>query len=114
MPHARVALLVRLRSWWLHMVSRDGRCEVYVGGRGGGQWGNHVMSPEARTRGCHEIAVVAYGEWLLSHPTEMANVRHYLRGRVLGCHCRPGRDLPCHAEVLAAVANCTPEEYRLL
>ena len=107
-------LLRQLRREWLHLVSDTGVCEVYVGRRGVGRWGNRVTYPVMRTRCAHEVAVGGYGSWLLSRPMEMAEVRARLAGRVLGCHCRPGRGLPCHAEVLAAVANCSRDEHRAL
>ena len=107
-------LLMTLRREWRHLVSETGCCEVYVGRGGGGRWGNRVTRPAIKTRLHHEEAVVGYGRWLLTQPARMATVRACLGGRLLGCHCRPGRDLPCHAEVLSAVANCSHGEYRVL
>ena len=106
-------LLLDLREHWLHLVSQTGACEVYVGRAGDGRWGNRVTCPARRACGSYERAVIGYGEWLLSDAAQMAEVRTRLAGRMLGCHCRQ-RGLPCHAEVLAAVANCTHDEYRAL
>ena len=112
--HQRAALLNSLRPLWLHFVSSTGQCEVYAGREGGGQWWNRVTSPKVRTRRFHDIAVVGYGEWVVRQPTLLAQIRTKLAGRMLGCTCRQGRNLPCHAEVLAVVANCSQDEYRVL
>ena len=46
-----------------------------------------------------------YAKWLAK--PERAKLRRLiirrLKGKRLACHCKP--DLPCHAEVLAALAN---------
>ena len=108
-------LLTELRRFWLHMVSRTGVCEVYVGPNRDGPWCNCVSHPLSRTTVHHEIAVRMYSTWFLTQRKLMATARARLVGRTLGCHCRTlGFDLPCHAEVLAAVANCTVFEYHIL
>jgi hypothetical protein len=71
------------------------------------RWGNpftHEASKKTRaqvvvpTRG---EAIARYEEWLRAQPDLMAELPT-LRGKVLGCWCSP---LPCHADVLARLAN---------
>lgn len=61
-----------------------------------------------------EAALHQYGLWIVSQPHLMAQLDE-LRGKVLGCWCRPksgfkGR-LRCHAQILAALCDgCKPED----
>ena len=59
----------------------------------------------------HERCVREYATYLFAEDKVnlRMTVRLELRGRRLACHCA-ARGLPCHAEVLAALANCTPGE----
>ena len=53
----------------------------------------------------HAAAVAAFRRWLEA-PAQAPlrdRVRRELRGRDLGCYCKPG--LPCHADVLLELAN---------
>ena len=43
-----------------------------------------------------------YEQWLRSQPELVARVKRELRGKVLGCWCKPK---PCHGDVLAKIAN---------
>ena len=54
----------------------------------------------------HERCVLAYAFWLADDgcASLRSEVASRLRGRRLLCHCYP---LPCHAEVLAAMADDT-------
>ena len=56
----------------------------------------------------HEEAVRGYALWLSKDEPEQRSLREHmrsrLRGRRLVCHCA-GQGLPCHAEVIAVVAN---------
>lgn len=49
-----------------------------------------------------EEAITRYELWLLAQPALVALVKRELQGKVLGCWCAPE---PCHAEVLARIAN---------
>ena len=56
----------------------------------------------------HEAAVRGYASWLAEDEAKQkwlrVRMRSRLRGKLLVCHCsRQG--LPCHAEVIAVVAN---------
>lgn len=47
--------------------------------------------------------IARYERWLLSQPDLVARARAELRGKRLGCHCRPKH--VCHGDVLARIAN---------
>lgn len=51
--------------------------------------------------GTREQVVVKYREWVIRQPRLLRDLRG-LRGKALGCACAP---LPCHADVLAALAD---------
>ncbi len=85
------------------------------------QWGNPWRAGEPRGDGrmlTAEQAVRLYRRWLTttaSQPTRgvdravILNGLHQLRGRDLACWCplvdEPGAPVPCHADVLLALAN---------
>lgn len=83
---------------------------VYVGRAAPGLSGSRYANPHRVGRPClrcgvvHDqaAAVVAYVRELARRPEVVADVRRELAGRDLACWCRTG---PCHAEVLARVAN---------
>lgn len=52
-------------------------------------------------------AILKYREWLLTQPRLLEKARKELRGKVLGCWCKP---LPCHGDVLSEVANDQQQE----
>lgn len=47
-------------------------------------------------------AVDKFREWFLAQPELVAAAKRELKGKTLGCWCKPAR---CHAEVLAEIAN---------
>jgi len=56
-----------------------------------------------------EDALEKYEQWILSQPGLIALVKRELKGKRLGCWCRPvggfaGR-LLCHGQILARIAN---------
>jgi hypothetical protein len=55
----------------------------------------------------NECAVMYYRWFLEDHPVVLDRVRKELRGRDLVCWC--ALDMPCHADVLLAVANPAQE-----
>lgn len=81
-------------------------CDVYVGRAcfmGGwklaaSEWANPFSVKECKTA---EEAVRRFREYLLGKPALLARVGE-LRGKTLGCWCKPG---PCHADVLAEFAD---------
>ena len=82
-------------------------CDVYIGRevrRGGwdlaaSKWANPYSI--AACGGSAERAVEKYATYIHSRP-DLLGALHELRGKVLGCWCKPG---PCHGDVLAALAD---------
>lgn len=73
--------------------------DVYVGRDRDTPWGNPFRIGPAQTR---TQVIAAYRRWLLKQPELVARVKSELRGKRLGCHCKPRS---CHADVLAEIAN---------
>lgn len=77
--------------------------DIYIGRPS--KWGNpfsHRPGTIARFRvKTREEAVSAYKRWLLDNPGLLAEVES-LRGKVLGCWCKP---LACHGDILAELAD---------
>lgn len=84
-------------------VKTGAHYDVYVGRPG--PWGNvysHLAGTLAQFRVTTRAEAIArFEEWLLAQPELVARLPE-LAGKILGCHCDP---LPCHAEVLARLAN---------
>jgi uncharacterized protein DUF4326 len=59
--------------------------------------------PRTRSREANAAAVERYRTWLLDRPDLVAQARAELAGRDLACWCPA--ELPCHADVLLAIAN---------
>ena len=78
--------------------------------REGGAGAGRAMRPQKVRRVLraieHERCVRAFARWLGEDAQEglRADVKRNLRGKRLLCHCAK-YGLPCHAEVLAALAN---------
>lgn len=63
------------------------------------QWGNpFIIGRDGDRAEC----IQKYREMLRANPAMVALAREVLRGRELACWCAP---LPCHGDVLAAVAE---------
>lgn len=80
-------------------------CDVYIG-RDCGRWRDAGFGNPFKIRpGLSCKAVIAkYIAWILA-PEQKAlreRVRRELRGKVLGCWCKP---LACHGDVLAKIAD---------
>lgn len=68
------------------------------------KWGNpYSHKPIAGTIrvATRDIAIKKYVEWIREQP-ELIAALHELRGKALGCHCKP---LGCHGDVLALMAD---------
>lgn len=80
--------------------------DVYVGRGKGSSFGNpysHMESTSAQFKvATREESIQRYKVWLLSQPDLVARVKRDLRGKRLGCWCAPK---PCHADILAEIAN---------
>ena len=72
--------------------------DVYVGRPS--IWGNPFKVGED---GCRTEVIAKYREYLLGRSDLMALLPS-LRGRVLGCWCKPNN---CHADVIAELADLT-------
>ena len=86
---------------------RRDRYHVFIGR--GSVWGNPFHIGQDGTRA--EV-IEKYREWLMNQPKLLEQIPS-LRGRTLGCYCKP---LACHGDVLAELAdassrtdNCTEE-----
>jgi hypothetical protein len=97
--------VVRLRRQGGQVVQD---CDVYIGravSRGGweleaSKWANPFSVARCGSAG---EAIRQYTQWLLLPQQELLLAAlGELKGKVLGCWCKPG---PCHGDVLAALAN---------
>jgi hypothetical protein len=70
--------------------------DVYIGRPS--KWGNPYRLKKGESR---NVCVARYREWLMSQPELLAAIGE-LRGKVLGCWCKP---LKCHGDVLAELAD---------
>lgn len=86
------------------VVHRRDSHDVYIGRPS--KWGNpfsHLPNTLARFRvSTREQAIAEYEKWILSRPDLIAAAKKELRGKVLGCWCKP---LPCHGDILARIAD---------
>jgi uncharacterized phage-like protein YoqJ len=82
--------------------------DVYIGR--GSKWGNpfsHKTGTKAEfVVASRDEAVESYREWIQTQP-HLLNSLHELKGRVLGCYCKPAR---CHGDILAELADQVEEE----
>lgn len=78
--------------------------QVYIGRPS--KWGNPFKLQEGETRGA---TLGRYREWLMlpQQAKLRADARRELRGKVLGCWCKPES---CHGDILAEVADSEEEE----
>lgn len=79
---------------------RAERCDVYVGRPT--KWGNPFPLPVKANLEQRAEVVGAYREYLRMNEQLVLDARRELRGRTLGCFCKPKE---CHADVLAEVAE---------
>ncbi len=68
------------------------------------KWAN-PFRPARRTPEANAAAVEHYRDYLAANPDLLRQVREELAGRDLACWCAPS--LPCHVDVLLAIANPT-------
>lgn len=77
---------------------------VYVGRGRGSKWGNpfsHRPGTLAEFVVPRDEVLSRYETWLRAQPHLMTALGE-LRGKVLGCFCKPE---PCHGDILARLAN---------
>jgi Domain of unknown function (DUF4326) len=84
-------------------------CDVYIGRRlcmGGwnlaaSKWANPFPVKDCASA---EEAIAKFEAYLLASPKLIADLAE-LKGKTLGCWCKPG---PCHGDVLAKLADSAP------
>ena len=76
---------------------RRDRYDVYIGRPS--IYGNSYTIGKDGTR---EEVIAKYETWLRGKPSLLRLVKQELRGKVLGCWCKPD---PCHGDVLARIAE---------
>jgi hypothetical protein len=89
-----------MSKWVVHCKKQ--RHDVYVGRPS--PYGNPFKEG---TDGTRAEVIRLFEDWLLRQPELLEDVRTNLRGKILGCWCAP---LPCHADVLARIANEDDED----
>lgn len=50
-----------------------------------------------------EEAIECYRNYIMNTPSLLKTVKKELRGKILGCWCRP--EFPCHGDILLEIAN---------
>jgi hypothetical protein len=83
---------------------RRGPFDVYIGRPS--PYGNpfsYKADTLAKFRvGSREEAVARFREWFLSQPELVARAKTELKGKVLGCWCKPAA---CHGDVIAEIVD---------
>jgi hypothetical protein len=79
--------------------------DVFIGRPG--PWGNPFREGPFTTR---TQVIARYERWIRSRPELVRRIRDELRGKRLGCFCRPKA---CHGDVLAMIAEETEEDLCL-
>jgi hypothetical protein len=92
---------------------RRAQFDVYIGRPS--KWGNPFSHKEG-TLAQFRVAtraecIAAYERWIRAQPELMEAARRELRGKVLGCWCKPAA---CHGDVLAAIADGSAAQSREL
>ncbi len=80
--------------------------DVYIGR--GSKWGN-VFSHNPNSQAKYIVAtrneaIEKHKEWFLSQPEMIDMAKKELKGKVLGCFCKPPY-ATCHGDILVKVAN---------
>ena len=92
---------------------RRERFDVYIGRPG--PFGNpfsHMPGTLAKWRvASRDEAVARFREWFLSQPALVERARRELKGKVLGCWCKPAS---CHGDVIAEIIDAEPVEFQVL
>jgi hypothetical protein len=70
---------------------------VYIGRPS--KWGNPFTIGRDGDR---EQVIKKYEHWVLSQPILIQQIKKELKGKILGCWCKPK---PCHGDILNRIAN---------
>lgn len=76
---------------------RETACDIFVGRPS--KYGNPYVIGRDGTR---EECIAKFRDLVKYDRDFIAEIRKHLKGKVLGCYCKP---LPCHADVLAEFAD---------
>lgn len=81
--------------------------DVYIGRPS--PWGNPYSHRPSNVHGVQYVgsvteAILQFETWARSDPQYVARIKRELKGKVLGCFCKPQ---PCHGDVLARIAEET-------
>lgn len=83
--------------------------DVYIGR--GSKWGNPFSHKEGTLAehvvGSREEAIAKYEEYLLNNQ-ELVDALPELKGKILGCWCKPKA---CHGDILLNLANSAPKLF---
>jgi len=79
--------------------------DIYIGR--GSKWGNpfsHIPNSSAPYPvDSREDAIRAYEDWIFNQPELLEAAKRELKGKVLGCFCKP--TYSCHGDILLKIAN---------
>jgi hypothetical protein len=76
---------------------KNERYDVYIGRPS--EWGNPF---KIGRDGSRQEVIQKYREWILANPQLTKQIHLKLRGKTLGCWCKPNA---CHGDVLAELAD---------
>lgn len=76
---------------------RREKYDVYIGRPG--PFGNPFHLTEARDRA---TAIDLFKGWVRAQPELMRRIRRELKGKTLGCYCKPNA---CHGDILVEIAE---------
>lgn len=84
--------------------------DIYIGRGRGSIWGNPFSHLPQGTLAEHRVAsraeaIAKYEEWILTQPHLLRKLI-LLKGKVLGCWCKPAA---CHGDILARLADAQPD-----
>lgn len=77
--------------------NKQSEYDVYIGRPS--KWGNPFSIGKDGNR---EEVIVKYQNWLMDHPDLIEEARKELKGKILGCWCRPA---DCHGDILVDLVN---------
>lgn len=84
---------------------KEAKYDVYIGRAGQGKdgyFGNPIVRQSGSPRGSTLQAYKKHFYMRLNNDPEFKKRVHALKGKVLGCHCKPH---PCHGDVIAHYLN---------
>jgi hypothetical protein len=90
--------VIRIRTTTTRVVHcKKEPFDIYIGRPS--KWGNPFRIGKDGSR---EHVIQKYRDWILANPNLMAQLTLELKGKTLGCWCKPNA---CHGDVLAELAD---------